>query len=106
MCCNNILVAEKFGFRKIIATEDVTYKQADNVLKSVNQKMHVGGIFCDLAKAFDCVSYEILLSKLHFYGIQGIAAEWFRSYLADRKQKVEIRSSRNTQNFFSNWGRI
>jgi hypothetical protein len=64
-------------------------------------KMHVGGIFCDLAKAFDCVRHEILLSKLHFYGIQGIAAEWFRAYLADRKQKVEIKSSRNTRNFFS-----
>jgi hypothetical protein len=54
--------------------------------------MHIGEMFCDLAKAFDCVSHEILLSKLHFYGIQGIAAEWFRSYLADRKQKVEMRS--------------
>jgi uncharacterized membrane protein YuzA (DUF378 family) len=54
--------------------------------------MHVGGIFCYLAKAF--------------YGIQGIAAEWFISYLADRKQKVKIRSSCNTQNFFSNWGTV
>jgi hypothetical protein len=68
--------------------------------------MHVGGIFCDLAKDFDFVSHEILWSKLHFYGIQGMAAEWFRSYLADRKQKVEIRSSGNTQNFFWNWGTI
>jgi hypothetical protein len=32
--------------------------------------MHVGGIFCDLTKAFDCVNYEILLAKFHFYGIQ------------------------------------
>jgi hypothetical protein len=47
-----------------------------------------------------------LLSKLNVYGIQGIAAEWFRSSLADKKQKVEIRSSNNTQNFFSNWGTL
>jgi hypothetical protein len=51
MHCKNILVAEQFGFRKGISTEDVTYKLTDNVLQSINQKMHVGGIFCDLAKA-------------------------------------------------------
>jgi hypothetical protein len=73
------------------------------VLKSVNQKMHVGGIFCDLAKAFDCVNHEIFLTKLHFYGIQGTVAEWFRSYVTDRRQKTRIKSSNDTHNFFSNW---
>jgi hypothetical protein len=65
--------------------------------------MHVVRIFCDVAKAFDCVNHEILLTKLHFYGIQGTAAKWFRSYLTDRKQKVELKSPKNNLNFFSNW---
>jgi hypothetical protein len=96
----------KYGFRKGVSTEDATFKLTEKVLKSVNKKMHAGGIFCDLAKAFDCVNHEMLLTKLHFYGIQGIAAKWFRSYLTDRKQKVEVESPKNNQNFFSNWGTI
>jgi hypothetical protein len=49
--------------------------------------MHIGGIFCDLAEALDHVNHEILLAKLHYYGIQGTVANWFRSHLANRKQK-------------------
>jgi hypothetical protein len=49
---------------------------------------------------------EECLTKLHFYGIQGTAAELFRSYLTDRRQKTRIKSSNDTQNFFSNWGTV
>jgi hypothetical protein len=48
--------------------------------------MHVGGIFCDLAKASDYVNHEILLVKLHYYGIQRTVANCFRSYLTNTKQ--------------------
>ena len=32
----------------------------------------VGGIFCDVQKAFNRVNHNILLTKLEFYGITGI----------------------------------
>jgi len=48
--------------------------------------MHVGGLFCDLARALDCVNHEIVLATLHFYGIIRVGAKWFSSYLANRKQ--------------------
>ena len=55
---NNILVTEQCGFRKGISTEDAAWRLTDNVLKSINQKMQVGEICCDLAKTFDCVNHE------------------------------------------------
>jgi hypothetical protein len=38
----------------------------DEILSALNNKMDVGGISCDLSKAFDCVNHELLLSKLSF----------------------------------------
>jgi hypothetical protein len=39
----------------------------NEILKAMNNKLIVGGTFCGLEKAFDSVSYNILLFKLEFY---------------------------------------
>ena len=52
---NSILVTEQYGFSKGISNEDAAFQLTDSVFESINQKMHVGGIFCDLAKTFDCM---------------------------------------------------
>ena len=49
---------------------------------------YVFGIYSDSKKVFNTVQHQILLEKLHYYGIQGIALDWFNSYLSNRKQLV------------------
>jgi hypothetical protein len=55
MHTNNVLVPEQFGFWKGLCTENAAFKLTNNIVRAVNQEMHVGGTLCDLAKAFDCM---------------------------------------------------
>jgi hypothetical protein len=65
--------------------------------------MLVDGIFCDLEKAFDCVSHEILLNKLRYYGIKDKQYNLYKSYLQNRFQRTTIRNGLNNTQVYSGW---
>ena len=57
----------------------------------MDSKLYTLCVFIVLKKAFDTtVNHSILLQKLNFYGIRGVAEKWIENYLSDRKQFVEI----------------
>ena len=60
------------------------------VYSQLDSSKFVLSIFIDFAKAFDCVSHNILLSKMRYYGIRGQVLKWFSSYLADRTQSIRV----------------
>jgi hypothetical protein len=87
---NNILSNHQFGFRVNQGTDNAIFKLISGILNSLNKKILVGGIFCDLEKAFDCVSHEILLNKLRYYGIKDRQYNLYKSYLQDRFQRTNM----------------
>jgi len=63
----------------------------------------VGGIFCDLHKAFDCINHAVLLEKLKFYGVSGKFYNLVKSYLDERYQTVIISYNNGIE---STWEKI
>ena len=61
--------------------------EIQNVLNNI---LIVGGIFCDLEKAFSCVNHDMLLPKLEIYGITVKDKELYSSHLKGRYQRILI----------------
>ena len=50
-------------------------------------------VFADLSKAFDCISYELLIAKLNACGFDIKPLNFILAYFTNRKQKTKIGSS-------------
>ena len=62
----------------------------ENIQTHLDDGKYSAAVFVDLKKAFDTVDHNILLKKLDYYGVRGIANEWFASHLKNKKQFVSI----------------
>ena len=63
----------------------------------------VGGILCDLHKAFDCSNHTMLLEKMKFYCVSGKFYNLIKSYLDGRYKKVVSSHSNSIE---STWEKI
>lgn len=94
----NILSESQYGFRAQRSTELAITSVLNKIMNAIENKQISIGIFLDLSKAFDTVNHNILITKLEHIGVRGLALDWFRSYLADRKQFVSFNSSCSPHN--------
>ena len=83
---HDLLSPHQFGFRKNFGTEFAIMDMCEKLLSNLDKNLNTCSIFLDLAKAFDSVSHDILLRKLHKYGIRDQALSLFSSYLGSRSQ--------------------
>jgi hypothetical protein len=90
---NNSLAQEQYGFRTKLTIDMATFTLINNILLALNNKLAVGGLFCDLTKAFNCVNHDVLLARLEFYGDNNMAGKLVKSYLTDIYQRTLINSN-------------
>ena len=69
----------------------------DSVQVIVDNSGVVGTILMDLSKVFDCLPHELLLAKLHAYGVNIKSLKLLQDYLSSRTQRVKIDPT------FSSW---
>ena len=94
---NKVFFNGQFGFRSNHSTTHATLLITDKIQKAIENRLYSCGIFLDLSKAFDTVNHTILIKKLEYYGIRGIAKDWFCSYLTNRKQFVSIGNAKSEE---------
>ena len=101
-----LLFNSQFGFRSKHSCENAVEQLLSNVIKNNENSRYTIAVYLDLSKAFDTISHNMLLRKLHKYGIRGIALKWFTDYLSDRKMRMKCLTEKNREPDFSEYHKL
>ena len=85
---NNLICPNQLGFRKKMSTSDALILATENIRREIDENEVVAAACLDLSKAFDSISYEILLQKLEKLNFDSNSISMIRSFLTCRSQKV------------------
>ena len=97
----NILHPFQFGFR----TNSSTEMALTQIIEEISENMQNGKITCsvflDLAKAFDTVDHQTLITKLYNYGVRGLPAKLIENYLKNRTQITLINNIKSNKEYIT-----
>ena len=88
------------GYRRGFSAQYAPVSLIEKWKASLDKKGFAGAILMDLSKAFDTINHELLIAKLHAYGINKESLKILLSYLSNRWQRTKI----NTD--FSSWSQM
>ena len=88
---NDMFFSQQFGFRGKHSTYHAILMIIDKVqIAMIDNNEFFSGVFLDFSKAFNTVNHNILVDKLEFYGIRGIANDGFISYISNSRQFASL----------------
>ena len=85
LTANSIINDTQHAYMPGRSTETALASAVAFITRHLDSKQVVSLASVDLSSAFDCVSHEILIQKLGWYGID---PSWFCNYLSNRRQRV------------------
>lgn len=88
-----LLNENQHGFRKSHSCETLLLSLYESLITNINKGEINGLILLDFSKAFDLVDHDLLLKKLEIYHFGQNTINWFHSYLSERSQRVQFKTS-------------
>ena len=83
---NKLLAEQQYGFRKLHSTEFAAVKLADYISQKMESCNAPCNLYINLSKAFDTLSFDILLHKLKYSVFSSTELKLLRCYLRNREQ--------------------
>ena len=99
-CMEPFFSKQRRGFCKGYSTQYCFLSMLKKWKLAVDKGKYFGALLTDLSKAFDCISQEFVLAKLHVYGFSLRALRLIHSYLTNRKQRTRLNGN------YSSWEEI
>ena len=78
------------------STDHAILQLVDQIHNNFEQNYFTLGVFIDLSKAFDTVDHNILLKEIEINGIVGKNLKWFKNYLNNRNQYIQVKNKEKT----------
>ena len=89
---HDVLCPEQHGFRRgrSCETQLLLVGYEEETTEALEKGHKVDTIVLDFSKAFDKVSYMLLVHKLKRYGVRGLTGAWIEVFLSERQQAVLV----------------